>query len=154
MITQPFACFVTFQDAGTPQALPSCDERKPLILSLSSQTISLCTAGLIEPGRFQCARLQRCWRTWITVSRTGFGSTPCVLTSRACFKMLLSSSGSATILHKRWFSFSRYAAPDLGTAHAELQLAPSIITLVTHPKAATGLLCTPASTDLDFDRPY
>ena len=66
--------------------------------------------------------------------------------------MLLSNSRSDTILRKRPFSFSRYAAPDLGTPHAAIQLAPPVITLVTDPKTAAGLLRTHASTDLDLDR--
>ena len=61
--------------------------------------------------------------------------------------MLLSSSGFATILHKRPFS---KVLQDL-KAHAGLPLAPSIVAFITDPKSATGLLRTPATTDLDFD---
>ena len=37
--------------------------------------------------------------------------------------------------------------------HAAVQLAPSIITLVTNPKTAAGLLRALAATDLDLNHP-
>lgn len=59
---------------------------------------------------------------------------------------------SDTLFFKRWLSVLQIlAAPDLGTAHAAVQLTSSITTLVADSKTATGLLRTQTSTDLDFD---
>ena len=45
------------------------------------------------------------------------------------------------------------AAPDLGTPHAAIQLAPSVVALVTDSKTAASLLRPHATADLDLDRP-
>ena len=86
----------------------------------------------------------------MTVSRIGSGLNPCTLNhpglplkyfypAQDPIRSFL-TAGSPKVLH------------DFKT-HTAVQLAPSVITLVTDAEATAGFLRSHAPTDLDLDRP-